>query len=162
MIFFPTALDRTSATTKDVIASLCSSQLSRHTKILSTPSHIMLSSTVLKPFAAHSTGYKPHRCQFPGCNQSFADPSSCSRHKKEMHEGETHRCPSRGCDTQYVLSVVVFLSFLTVTFAAGSNAGRRLSNTWRNTSFPLTGTLSICVVCALSNPRAFSRRTCFH
>ncbi|PFH51291.1 hypothetical protein AMATHDRAFT_3144 [Amanita thiersii Skay4041] len=48
-----------------------------------------------------STGEKPNRCRYSDCTAAFGDPSSRSRHEKEVHKlkGHTHRCPFHGCTT---------------------------------------------------------------
>ena len=32
-----------------------------------------------------STGAAPHKCQYPGCEQTFGDPARRHRHMKAMH-----------------------------------------------------------------------------
>ncbi|KAG7449484.1 uncharacterized protein BT62DRAFT_686607 [Guyanagaster necrorhizus] len=45
------------------------------------------------------TGDKPHSCTY-GCGKAFGDPSSCSRHIKEIHETmNPYRCPGSRCRT---------------------------------------------------------------
>ncbi|KAK0461992.1 uncharacterized protein EV420DRAFT_140094 [Desarmillaria tabescens] len=45
------------------------------------------------------TGDKPHLCTY-GCGKAFGDPSSCSRHVKEIHETTNpYRCPGSRCQT---------------------------------------------------------------
>ncbi|KAK0206692.1 hypothetical protein DFS33DRAFT_611554 [Desarmillaria ectypa] len=45
------------------------------------------------------TGDKPHLCTY-SCGKAFGDPSSCSRHVKEIHETmNPYRCPGSRCRT---------------------------------------------------------------
>ncbi|KAI0346868.1 hypothetical protein BDW22DRAFT_466329 [Trametopsis cervina] len=46
------------------------------------------------------TGAKPHVCSIGTCTKSFGDPSSCSRHEREVHGGIRYCCPYCGSATK--------------------------------------------------------------
>lgn len=57
--------------------------------------------TALKTHANIHTKKKPHKCGLGGCTAAFGDPSSCSRHRREKHNGiQGFRCPVSECRTQ--------------------------------------------------------------
>ncbi|KAJ3537462.1 hypothetical protein NM688_g6683 [Phlebia brevispora] len=57
--------------------------------------------TALKTHANIHTKKKPHKCGLGGCTAAFGDPSSCSRHRREKHNGiQGFRCPVPECRTQ--------------------------------------------------------------
>jgi len=54
--------------------------------------------TALKTHRNVHTGLKPFKCEFLGCNATFGDPSSCARHRREIHyPGKAFKCPIAGC-----------------------------------------------------------------
>lgn len=54
--------------------------------------------TALKTHDNVHTGLKPFRCGFAGCTSAFGDPSSCTRHRKEMHcPRQPYECFFPGC-----------------------------------------------------------------
>jgi len=47
-----------------------------------------------------STGQKPFKCEFTGCKATFGDPSSCARHRREIHNPtKPFECPIPGCSS---------------------------------------------------------------
>jgi len=59
-----------------------------------------------------STGSKPYRCGATGCRSSFGDPSSCARHRREMHRPrDPFKCPVSGCKSS-ILRMSAFKAHL--------------------------------------------------
>jgi hypothetical protein len=56
----------------------------------------------LNQIQPNSTGETPHMCDI--CQEQFKDPSSCSRHRKEQHEGN-YVCFVDGCRKARVSSI---------------------------------------------------------
>jgi len=54
--------------------------------------------TALKTHRNVHTGLKPFKCEFPRCDATFGDPSSCARHRREIHHPRTpYKCPVANC-----------------------------------------------------------------
>jgi hypothetical protein len=61
--------------------------------------------TALKTHNNVHTGLKPFRCGYAGCRSTFGDPSSCTRHRKEMHTPrKPYECFFPGCKSTILRS----------------------------------------------------------
>jgi len=61
--------------------------------------------TALKTHLNVHTGLKPFKCNFAGCKSTFGDPSSCARHRREIHyPGKPFKCPYPGCASSILRS----------------------------------------------------------
>lgn len=61
--------------------------------------------TALKTHGNVHTGLKPFKCGFAGCRSTFGDPSSCTRHRKEMHcPRQPYECFFPGCKSSILRS----------------------------------------------------------
>ncbi|KAI0268123.1 hypothetical protein BC834DRAFT_867970 [Gloeopeniophorella convolvens] len=64
--------------------------------------------TALKTHSNVHTGSKPFKCGHSGCSASFGDPSSCTRHRREVHQPKQRfKCIVPGC-TSSILRASAF------------------------------------------------------